>query len=264
MVAPAFTLNDIDNVITRHSLRNIFDFVGKRNYKGFRFNLYLVGMKTLVVEPAEEEHTLDRGPEDSGTACERGFTKNPPHLEETEGHYRTIRYSIGALQCAVQCEVDACHEEPSPIDTDPGNTGSFSVTISTCDSAEIKTTRSGCKVKRAMPKLWFGRMGWFICGRIKGPTVSWNKPLPVGGDAEAIDLDNWAFQERVNLAKLAVVLSKLRVQVQKCGGKRCVAVCPAHSTRLSVYPQQTARGTLPDDLLRRFWPPSVSLLGNRQ
>ncbi|KAK2728558.1 hypothetical protein CKAH01_10913 [Colletotrichum kahawae] len=281
MVPPAFTFNDIDVVVTRHSLRNMFDFIGNKNYKGFRFNLRLVGTKTLFVEPAEEEHTLDRGPEDLGTACERGFTKKLPHLEDTEGHYRIIRYSIGALQCAVQCEVDACYEEPSPVGTgenlaeeeillershqqDPGNTGSSGIDISNCDSAEIKTSRFGCKVKGVMPQLWFGRLGWFIYGRIKGPTVSWNKPQPIGDDAEAIDLNNWAIQERVNLAKLVVVLGKLRGQVQKCSGKSCVAVCPAHSTRLSVYSQRTTRGALPGDLLRRFWPPRASVSGNTQ
>ncbi|KAL3298438.1 Geranylgeranyl pyrophosphate synthetase [Colletotrichum asianum] len=287
MVSPAFTFDDIDVVITRHSLRNMFDFIGNNNREGFRLNLQLVGIKTLIVEPAEEEHTLDRGPGDLSTACERGFTKKLLHLEETEGYYRIVRYRIGELQCAVQCEVDACYEEPSPIGTgenlgeelgeegtlskesqqsDSATTRSFGVDATNHDTAEIKTSVSANKgakirvVKKALPQLWFGRIAWLIFGRIKGSTVSWHKPRLVTQGAEAINLDDWAFQERLNLAKLALVLSELRDQVQN--DKRCVAVCPAYSTRLTVYPQQMARGALPEDLLRRFWPPQASVSGH--
>lgn len=198
MVPPAFTFDDIDVVITRHSLRNMFDFIGNNNREGFRLNLHLVGIKTLIVEPAEEEHTLDRGPGDLSTACERGFIKKLLHLEETEGHYRIIRYRIGELQCAVQFEVDACYEEPYPVGTgenlgeegtlseesqqsDSATTRSLGVNVANHDSAEIKTSVSANKgaktraVKKALPQLWFGRIAWLIFGRIKGTTVSWHK-----------------------------------------------------------------------------------------
>lgn len=283
MVTPSFTFDDIDVVITRHSLRNIFDIIGNNNREGFRLNLHLVGIKTLIVEPAEEEHTLDRGLGDLSTACERGFTKKLSHLEGTEGYYRVVRYRIGELQCAVQCEVDACYEEPSPVGTsenlgeegtlseesqqsDSATTRSLGVNVTNHDSAEIKTSVSANKgakirvVKHALPQLWFGRIAWLIFGRNKGSTVSWHKPRVTTQGAEVMNLDNWAFQERVNLAKLAVVLSELRDQVQN--DKRYVTVCPAHSTSLSVYPQQTARGALPEDLLRRFWPPQASAPGD--
>jgi len=127
---PPDSLSDIDIVITRDMLRQLYTFASGRfysKYTGFDISIELIDNTLFVsresTNPLERVHGLhpDHTKGYSLNFIER-TTRTLPGFEDSAygpGWQRAIRYSLGSLQLIVLCDIDACRSTDSVLSTRP-------------------------------------------------------------------------------------------------------------------------------------------------
>ncbi|KAJ0158215.1 hypothetical protein CTA2_12064 [Colletotrichum tanaceti] len=274
------SFDDVDVVTNRNSLRKLLDFCSPRSQESFRLHLHLV-RDTLIIERCEK-HTREfvagstRG---WGRNFEKASTAFPPNLTESHGHHRTLRYALGALECAVQFEVDASfdpdYDEPAAskepdvlglameklsiqapkpatdngardLQVETAYRGARVMSQST--AAEIKSAAKTRPLGWRMPQLWFGRTPWLIVGQHADGTFHDVKVT----DAAA-HFAEWEATHQTALRKLAAVLGELRAAVRGNGGRRCAAVFEKGSGAIRVFDLTSDGQAVPRDLREKLW-----------
>ncbi|KAK2014528.1 hypothetical protein LZ32DRAFT_603259 [Colletotrichum eremochloae] len=276
---PHASFDDIDIIVNRSSLQKLLKFCTGWCPDDFRLSLHLV-RNTLIIERCETQ-TREFARESSnprwGRTFERFSTKLPTGLERSLAHHRTLRYSLGALNCAVQFEVDASYdpdgekptpsdawasleEEPSTLSAQPGkiespprrlrvDTGYPGARVMDQSSvAEIKTVTKNGNPNSFMTQLWFGRTPWLIVaqhkeGTFNGMTIT---------DAAAL-FAWWEDRHQETLRKLATLLGELRAAVQKNRGRHSAAIFERGSGAIGIYDLMSDKQAVPTDLRRRLW-----------
>ncbi|OHW90520.1 hypothetical protein CSPAE12_10784 [Colletotrichum incanum] len=250
------SFDDIDIVTNRNSLRKLFEFCASRSQESFRLNLHLVLRKANY---------------------EKASVKFPLGLEDSLGHHRTLRYSLGALSCAVQFEVDASYdpdgegathldtltlpmeklsiqgaqpgevkEPPKGLQVETTYVGARVMRQST--AAEIKSTINKKAPGQCMPQLWFGRTPWLIIDHHTKGTFDKTKIT----DAAA-KFGDWEMTHQTTLRKLVTVLAELRDAVRKNGGRHSAAVYERGSGAIRTFGLPSDRQALPADLQQKLW-----------
>ncbi|WQF84409.1 hypothetical protein CDEST_09423 [Colletotrichum destructivum] len=272
------SFDDIDIVTNRNSLRKLLDFCSPRSQESFRLHLHLV-RNTLIIERCEE---LTEGFADGSCGWGRNFEKVstafPSNLTESHGHHRTLRYSLGALKCAVQFEVDASFDPndepaaskeldaldlameklsvqtPEPAtkngvrDLQVETTYEEARAMSQSTTAEIKSAAKVRPLSWRMPQLWFGRTHWLIVGHHADGNFHDVKIT----DAAAHFAD-WETKQQTALRKLATVLGELRTAVRGNEGRHSAAVFERGSGSIRVFDLTSNRQAVPEDLREKLW-----------
>ncbi|EFQ33871.1 hypothetical protein CGRA01v4_10767 [Colletotrichum graminicola] len=277
---PDASFNEIDIVTNRNSLRKLFNFCLGRSREDFRLNLHLV-RNTLIVERCEKlTSVIINGSPSTGWGrnFEEASAKFPAGLEKSLGHHRTLRYSLGALSCAVQFEVDASYDpdsgKPAPLDAllprmeklsvqcaQRGETKSpppRDVQIETVyvgarvmdqsTAAEIKSATQNKTIGQFMPQLWFGRTPWLIVGRHAEGKFGSRKIT----DAAA-QFAGWEATNQETLRKLVTVLGELRTAVRKNEGRHCAAVFERGTGAIVVVESTSNKQAISEDLRQKLW-----------
>ncbi|KAM5385431.1 hypothetical protein ACJZ2D_001072 [Fusarium nematophilum] len=282
-----FKFDGVDVLISRNSLRHLFNFCLGRAGKSFRIALFLVN-NTLVVERSEESAKemmiQGAGLSGYGHSFEKAVTVPPEGMEDSAGHHRVLKYNIGGLNCAVRLEVDARLAGPgeksntraeggkptdlsSAADGEPQATDQGAATTNVevitrgvpmpkCKAAEIKSTRlRGTGLSRLLPQLWFGRTAHLIRGHHSK------------GNFEEIKVDNvyhklvaWEKREnnQLGLRKMASLLGKLRDILKNSGAKAgCAVYVNEHIADqprvLQVFAALEDKAPLPQAIIEQFW-----------
>ncbi|KAK1987279.1 hypothetical protein LZ30DRAFT_580290 [Colletotrichum cereale] len=273
------SFDDIDIVTNRNSLRKLFDFCDGRSRESFRLNLHLV-RNALIVERCEKHaREIIGGSRNSGWGrnFEKASAKFPPGLAESMSHHRTLRYSLGALSCAVQFEVDASYdpgseqsassdalaplteklsiERAQPCETKGPPQGVQVETVyagarpmNQSTAAEIKSATKDQAIGKRMPQLWFGRTPWLIVGLHTEGTFGGRKIT----DAAAKFAD-WEARHQATLRKLVTVLGELRTAVRGSGGRHSAAVFERGSGVMGVFELTSSKQAVPADLRQKLW-----------
>ncbi|KAK6213490.1 hypothetical protein QIS74_09492 [Colletotrichum tabaci] len=272
------SFGDIDIVTNRNSLRKLLDFCSPRSQESFRLHLHLV-RNTLIVERCEKQpREFAHGSRGWGRNFEKASTAFPSNLTESQGHHRTLRYSLGALKCAVQFEVDASfdpNDEPvASKKLDPLDLAMEKLSIQTPEPAtknrarglQVETTyrearvmpqsttaeiKSAAKVRPLswrMPQLWFGRTPWLIIGHHTD-----GKFHDVKITDAAAHFADWETKHQTALRKLATVLGELRAAVRGNGGRQSAAVFERGSGTIRVFDLASDRQAVPEDLREKLW-----------
>ncbi|GJC99095.1 geranylgeranyl pyrophosphate synthetase [Colletotrichum higginsianum] len=272
------SFDDIDIVTNRNSLRKLLDFCSPRSQESFRLHLHLV-RNTLIVERCEKHaREFVDGSRGWGRNFEKASTAFPPNLTESQGHHRTLRYSLGALKCAVQFEVDASFDpngEPvASKDLGPLDLAMEKLSIQTPEPAtkngardlQVETTyreamvmpqsttaeiKSAAKVRPLswrMPQLWFGRTPWLIIGHHAD-----GKFHDVKITEAAAHFTDWEKKQQTALRKLATVLGELRAAVRGNEGRYSAAVFERGSGSIRVFDLTSNRQAVPEDLRKKLW-----------
>ncbi|TQN66773.1 hypothetical protein CSHISOI_08671 [Colletotrichum shisoi] len=272
------SFDDIDIVTNRNSLRKLLDFCSPRSQESFRLHLHLV-RSTLIVERCEKHA---REFVDASRGWGRNFEKAsaafPSNLAGSQGHHRTLRYSLGALKCAVQCEVDASfdpNDEPAASkELDPLDLAMEKLSIQTPEpvtgdgardlqiettyqdatvmpqpaTAEIKSAAKARPLSWRMPQLWFGRTHWLIVGHHADGNFH-----DVRITDAAAHFADWETRQQTALRKLATVLGELRAAVRGNEGRHCAAVFERGSGSIRVFDLTSDRQAVPEDLKEKLW-----------
>ncbi|GJC83304.1 hypothetical protein ColLi_06142 [Colletotrichum liriopes] len=278
-MSQGMSFDDIDIVTNRNSLRKLLEFCAVRSQESFRLNLHLV-RNTLIIERCEKRtHELIDGSRNSGWGrnYEKASAKFPLGLENSTGHHRTLRYSLGALRCAVQFEVDASYdpdgegaahpdtlalpmEQLSIQGAQPGEARAppNGLQVETAyvearvmrqsTAAEIKSTTNRKAPSQCMPQLWFGRTPWLIVGHHTEGTFDKTKVTYA-----AAKFADWEAAHQTALRKLVTVLVELRDAVRKNGGRHSAAVFERGSGAIRTLGLTSDRQALPADLQQEFW-----------
>jgi hypothetical protein len=233
-----------------------------------------------------------RGSVESGFGhnFERTFTQLPSGLEDSSGHHRVLRYSLGDLSCAVRFEVDACYKDPaepessdgvdiskssrdesaSLIDTfnslqlgAPTLNGNVSQPISASvirrgiitpqsSTVEIKTRTKSNSLSKTMPQLWFGRTTYLITGYHTNGTFE-----SVNITKAEDQFEEWERKEanQTTLRKLASLISQLREAVRATKEKACIAISERgiKPAALQLFVSKQGMKPLPEDAVQKFW-----------
>ncbi|KAF6818218.1 geranylgeranyl pyrophosphate synthetase [Colletotrichum musicola] len=114
VMSPDVDLTEVDIIINRNTLRNLFKFVQGEMWDSFRIQMDMVG-KTLFITRREQytSYNTHNRPASWGHAFEHAFTKFEPALSRSSSHHRAARYKFGELQLLVRHEVDADYEDVS-------------------------------------------------------------------------------------------------------------------------------------------------------
>ncbi|KAK2053599.1 hypothetical protein LY76DRAFT_667131 [Colletotrichum caudatum] len=275
---PDVSFDNIDVVTNRTSLRKLLDFCAGRSGDCFRLNLHLV-RNTLIVERCDKNtREFKTGSRDGGWGrhFEKASANYPAGLRQSLSHHRTLRYSIGALSCAVQFEVDASYEQDNkagPLDglvprmetvsiprahlseakspwqglqVETAYAGARVMDQST--TAELKSSSKNKNINYYMSQLWFGRTPWIIVGLHTEGTFDSRRITDVT-DRFA----EWEVNNQEILRKLVTVLGELRTAIQKNGGRHCAAVFARGSGIIGVFDLMSVRQAVPMDLRQKLW-----------
>lgn len=276
LMNPEFRFSDVDVLTTRNSLRKLLDFCCNRSQDSFRINLTLV-RNTLLIEQHDNKFMLSQNL-GWGHGFERTFTKFPPGLEDSTSHDRFLRYPVGALNCIVGFEVDACYKQHDETSEEIDTQGLKSLTLqepslassppesSTSNSnppgqptranvmqqstaAELKSSSKNKSLNSVLPQLWFGRTPWLITGHHIAGTFD-----KISVTDAAAHFERWETERQLDLQKLATVLVELRDAVRKNEGKGCAAVYEkgVGARVIKVCALDKSR-KVPDDIVRSFW-----------
>ncbi|GKT40564.1 uncharacterized protein ColSpa_00745 [Colletotrichum spaethianum] len=273
------SFGDTDIITNRNSLRKLLDFSAGRARNSFRLNLHLV-RDTLIIERCEKDaREILGGSRNSGWGrnFEKASVKFPIGLEDSLGHHRTLRYSLGALNCAVQFEVDASYDPDGQdaADSDTLTVPMEKLSIKSTQPHEVEKSSRGLQVETAyaeahvmrqstaaeiksttrnkspgqyMPQLWFGRTPWLIVGHHNEGTFDSRKITGV-----AASFADWETTHQAPLQKLVTVLVELRHAVRKNGGRHSAAVYEQGSGTIRVFELTSFRQALPMDLRQKLW-----------
>ncbi|KAI3316823.1 hypothetical protein HD806DRAFT_527538 [Xylariaceae sp. AK1471] len=279
VTSPGIDFGDVDIVINRNSLRKFLDFCAGSVRQSFRVNLSVIH-NTLFIERCERNaRDLIRGAGGSGWGhnFEKTFTKLPEGVARSTQHHRVLKYALGELNCVIRFEVDACYKDLCEEDNqeqeksassdvqnelvlDIGNLsiGSNSRSSETVSgqissvekrlklmpqstAAEIKTISSHKTLGSFLPQLW----GHHIEGTFDKVTIT----------NAGLEFTAWENKHQTELRRMVSLLSQLREAVKKSGSKRCMAICEKRTKprNLMLFESTQQKGTLPDDLIGKFW-----------
>lgn len=287
---PEFSLNDVDLVTNRNSLRKLFDFVNGRARDSFRIDLHMVEKTLFLTRRERNARGIICGSMDSGFGhnFEHAFSTPEPGIENSASHHRVIRYALGDLNCVVRFEVDACcpmregqdseceivlpppasendmpksleqlslHEDKKTPAAGKSKSNSTHVVhrgrlVPSSTVAEIKARSNGSQVQKALPQLWFGRTPHLICGFHKNGTFDKIETIDVSKQYQ-----DWETKHQDSLRKMVQLISCLRRITMEQKGSRCVVVYK-HKVKppsLEVFASSVNNQVLPKGIISQYW-----------
>ncbi|ERF75695.1 hypothetical protein EPUS_01525 [Endocarpon pusillum Z07020] len=290
VMKPEFSLNDIDLVTNRNSLRKLFDFVKGRARDSFRIDLHMVQKTLFLTRRERNTREIIYGSRDSGYGhnFEHTFSTPEPGIEDSASHHRVIRYALGDLNCVVRFEVDACCPKvegqgseceillPPPASSDDmprslehmslqenKNTSAAGKSksdpthvvhrgrlVPSSTVAEIKARSKGSQVQKALPQLWFGRTPHLICGFHKNGTFDKIETIDVSKQYQ-----DWETQHQDSLRRMVQLISCLRRITMEEKASRCVVVYK-HKVKppsLEVFASSVNNQVLPKGIISQYW-----------
>jgi hypothetical protein len=123
IMKPNTTLNAVDIIVNRNSLRKLLDLAAGKKPDAFCMGLNMIN-NTLVISRKERsaQYMIHGMPNAGyGHSFEHAFTTPDHDMDDSSSHHRVIRYRIGPLDCVVRFEVDAYYDdvETSGSDANP-------------------------------------------------------------------------------------------------------------------------------------------------
>ncbi len=290
VMKPEFSLENIDLVTNRNSLRKLFDFITGRGRDSYRIDLHMVAETLFLTRRERNTREFIHSSRDTGFGhnFEHAFSTPEPGIEESAGHHRVIRYALGDLNCVVRFEVDAClpkMEEqdpeceillPSPSSGDDMSgpfeqlslnedkkTGTADKTkdtptlvvqrgrlVHSSTMAELKSRSKGSQVHKALPQLWFGRTPHLICGLHKNGTFDKIDKIDVSKQYQ-----DWETKYQESLRKMVNLITSLRRMTMEQKGGRCVVVYnnKVKPPSLQVFASSVNNQVLPRAIISQYW-----------
>ncbi|KAF4996066.1 hypothetical protein FGRMN_4728 [Fusarium graminum] len=266
---PDLRFDNIDVIISASTLHMLYGFCKLRPFGIFDNDLDLSMVRNTLLIDWKNRRS---GTVDSPTGMTRKnayaecflqhFTRKPPSVQDSNGHFRVIQYNVGGLRCAVICELAAVQHDTGVDDLHNHKplescrryipqvihrTGYMSPRV----IAEVKLIEIGNMDQRGSHGLqWFTRTrcvvrGTFKSGGSKAPITK----VTVDDDHDAIF--DWERENQHYLRLLAGVLGTLREKTKNSPRKSCVAVSGKEPGTLCIF---AAKPVLPLPILfGEFW-----------
>ncbi|KAG7084744.1 geranylgeranyl pyrophosphate synthetase [Colletotrichum scovillei] len=291
---PSANFHDVEIVISRGGLQNLFDFARGKSQKSFRVELDLVN-NTLFIAWRKEVNCFRMsskpGEESWGHAFEEAFTKYDAGLESSVSHQRVIQYNIGEMKCLVRHEVDGAYYGPeeNATENDADVEAPSSVIQSTPQnntlkgkariSSETKAIRRGQETPpsaimelkarprmepwEAMNQMYFGRTPHLVIGQhekgeFTGVRIEDCEPL----------MEQWEWENHEALTKLASLLGLLRENAKRARaqGRRARAIYNSKwdNAVLEIWTTFSRQAPIPPEFEKMFWIPESESSASRQ
>ena len=292
VMKPEFSLNEIDLVTNRNSLRKLFDFVNGRARGSFRIDLHMVQKTLFLTRRERNTREVIYGPTDPGFGrnFEHAFSTPEPGIEDSASHHRVIRYALGDLNCVVRFEVDACCSKREGQDSEceillppPSSSDDTPSSLEQLSLHENKKTSAAGKNKNG-PTLVVHR-GRLVpssaLAEIKARSISKGsqvqKALPQlwfgrtphlicglhkNGTFDKIETtdvskqyQDWEIKYQDSLRKMVQLISCLRRITMEEKGSRCVVVYN-HKVKppsLEVFASSVNHQVLPKGIISQYW-----------
>lgn len=115
IMKPNTSLNGIDIIANRNSLRKLLDLAAGKKPDPFCMGLNLIHNTLVISRKERSAEQMIHGASNSGYGhnFERMFTKPDEDMGNSSSHHRVIRYHIGPFNCIVRFEVDAYYDNPN-------------------------------------------------------------------------------------------------------------------------------------------------------
>ncbi|KAJ9611742.1 hypothetical protein H2200_004926 [Cladophialophora chaetospira] len=281
VMQPDLSMREFDIVTDSNCLRKLLRFVTLAVDRSFRIDVQVQGGVIFFGrwEPAIKHTILGQYHIGFGHNFRKAMTLFDDGLQDSSGHYRVVRYSIGGLRCLVRYEAGGCTgagEAPTKrnISGDSGNTDDLPDTLNSMsiatprteakDSVQVlnkgrvvptssimeiktRTARRKQKMDEVIPQLWFEQTPKIFVGyHVSGKFEEIQKILMKE------EFQRWEESQQARLRQLVDLLKKLKEVVLRTKGQRCVVVCEmeTNSTELRVYESTTKAAVLPDDIIK--------------
>ncbi|OAL46905.1 hypothetical protein IQ07DRAFT_517345, partial [Pyrenochaeta sp. DS3sAY3a] len=226
---PNYKFDNVDILADRRALRLLLAFVQGKFSGEFRLDLHLVSNTLVIV--CNEAGWWTKGDGSTMTSnLKKVFTLDWPGMEDSTGHYRAIRYSMGPL--SIVCRYDAHTYDDRVVFNNTTRPNPTLVTagfpslpdfnpraplsklpmgrmVPTAQLAHI-TTRVNDNIPRTfdgIDRLWFGRTSLLYTGQRIGNSRVING---VKYENATASIQNWEMENQLNLRKLASLLGQLR------------------------------------------------------
>lgn len=294
---PSANFGDVDIVISRGGLQNLFDFARGKSQKSFRAELDLVN-NTLFIAWRKENNCFRMSPkpgeESWGHAFEEAFTKYDAGLESSVSRQRVIQYNIGEMKCLVRHEVDGAYYGPDNTEEDaPENNADTEVSANIVKSDIPKATLKGkarissetkaiqrgqetppsaimeLKARprmepwEAMNQMYFGRTPHLVIGQHEKGEFTGVRIE----DCESLR-EKWEWENHEDLTKLASLLGLLRENAKRARaqGRRARAIYNSKSDNavLEIWTTFSRQAPIPPGFEKMFWIPESESSASRQ
>jgi hypothetical protein len=279
---PDMKFNNVDIMINRSSLQNLFEFVKGRGAL-FDLDLDVIG-KTLVVGRKVKASTYPNG-KGWGRNFEKTYTTKDPELEEADGHHRVLKYNFGGLCMVIRIEVDAYDPDAqnevdasanpilesvlsaAPINSIPHQSPRYTAVIpkgTLISHSKMMEFKSNTHVE-AIEQMWFGRTPNF-CGAKDMPVKNeFDQPVKdkdgkpktefevVLKHTDQARFEKFERQYQDKMRLLVSFLVELRRVVMEETAEGSAELRLVEKGRVNVYETKKETGALPQDIVDRFW-----------
>ncbi|KAL1612030.1 hypothetical protein SLS60_000253 [Paraconiothyrium brasiliense] len=275
---PILSLDDIDIVTRRNSLRKLLDFSAGKVQDPFRMDLHVVHNTLFISRKEGSAASMIYGAHNSGYghSFETMFTKPQTGLDQSYSHHRLIRYPLGHLNCIVQFEVDAYYDDDqkrsgSLQPQDPAddvvaamaNLSTSSSQGSTFPSGATKVVHEGDFVdpsklaelkvhsksrRNPMTQMWFSRTPYLIEGKhVEGEVRS------VRYTHVEAQYGTWEVNHQQALCKLVSLLELLKSIVSGTDDRNAILLCKEKRAPLTIFAAKNLGAVLPKDVMEKYW-----------
>jgi hypothetical protein len=243
---PNFDMKPIDLTTDRNSLRKLLQFVSGKVPKSWRIDVDIVEDTMFLTRWEENQVQIITGARDSGYGheFEKAFLSFDSNLQESSGHHRIIRYSLGGIESLVRFEVDGYVDDGSGIDDELNQAlsdlhfqNSTNIFVSSPASEvkviqrgrlvdnktilELKSRSASLKMQEIIPQLWIAQTHHLFVGRHKEGLVE-VKPerLNMGEHFPA-----WESRNQTHLSTLVGLITEIKEIAKGVKGGKCMLVC---------------------------------------
>ena len=269
-------MKPIGLTIDRNSLRKLLQFVSDKVPKSWRIDVDIVEDTMFLTRWEENQLQIITGARDSGYGheFEKAFLSFDLNLQESSGHYRIIRYSLGGIESLVRFEVDGYVDDGSDIDDELSQALSglhvqnsakvFALSpasevkviqrgrlVDNKTILELKSRSASLKMQEIIPQLWISQTYYLFVGRHKDGLVE--------VEPERLNMDElfptWESRNQEHLSTLVGLITEIREIAKGVKGGKCMLVCRMKEKPrvLRVYKRNGKNFFLPAGARERYW-----------
>ena len=239
-------MKPIELTTDRNSLRKLLQFVSGKVPKSWRIDVDIVEDTMFFTRWEENQVQIITGARDSGYGheFEKAFLSFDSNLQESSGHHRIVRYSLGGIESLVRFEVDGYVDDGSGID-DELNQALSSLYVQNSanifDSSpasevkviqrgrlvdsktilELKSRSASLKMQEIIPQLWIAQTYHLFVGRHKEGLVE--------VEPERLNMDEhfpaWESRNQGHLSTLVGLITEIKEIAKGWKGGKCMLVC---------------------------------------
>ncbi|RDW83496.1 hypothetical protein BP5796_04987 [Coleophoma crateriformis] len=236
---PDFNMTPIELITDRNSLRKLLRVVSGKVSQSWRIDVDIIQDTMFFTRWEEHQVQIITGSRDSGYGheFEKAFLKFDTALQESSGHHRIIRYSLGGIECLVRFEADGyISDDPDVVDriltkTIDGSPapmdeiGALSLLqiqdsiaatevqviergciVNDDDILELKSCSANLRMQEDIPQLWISQTQHLFVGRHQKGLVE--------TEPEKIEMTDhfpiWEYQNQEQLSSLVGLITEIK------------------------------------------------------